>query len=130
MDQWLMEIPPEQQKQRFGNKAFRTWYDKLTENALPLMSEIILPHLVGAEIELAEYFKESFGNKTRIDYGTGHEASFIAWLACLTVLQLVKPENYVDLVFKVFEEYLIFVRKLQKILYVRTCWKSWCLGIG
>ena len=26
---WIEEIPPLQQEQRFGNKAFRDWYTKL-----------------------------------------------------------------------------------------------------
>ena len=30
--------------------------------------------------ELAAYFAESFGNATRIDYGTGHELAFMVWL--------------------------------------------------
>lgn len=30
--------------------------------------------------EVGKYFYESFGNDKRIDYGTGHEANFMAWL--------------------------------------------------
>jgi serine/threonine-protein phosphatase 2A activator len=114
MHLWLDEIPPEKQQQRFGNKSFRTWYDRLVENAESLMLELIPPHLAGAEIELAEYFKESFGNRVRIDYGTGHEAAFAAWLACLTVLELVTPEYHKDLILKVFTEYLTFIRRVQQ----------------
>ena len=33
--------------------------------------------------ELAGYFAESFGNATRIDYGTGHELAFLVWLRCV-----------------------------------------------
>lgn len=29
LSKWIDEIPPIQQPQRFGNQAFRTWYDKL-----------------------------------------------------------------------------------------------------
>lgn len=29
LNKWIDEIPPIQQPQRFGNQAFRTWYDKL-----------------------------------------------------------------------------------------------------
>ena len=34
----------------------------------------------GAVIELAAYLEDSFGNRVRIDYGTGHETSFIVWM--------------------------------------------------
>lgn len=30
-DQWLTEIPPTEQPQRFGNKSFRTWYQKIVD---------------------------------------------------------------------------------------------------
>lgn len=33
--------------------------------------------------ELRAYWCDSFGNRTRIDYGTGHETNFAAWLYCL-----------------------------------------------
>jgi hypothetical protein len=33
--------------------------------------------------ELASFFADSFGNATRIDYGTGHETTFVALLYCL-----------------------------------------------
>ena len=36
-----------------------------------------------AAAELASYFADSFGNATRIDYGTGHETTFVALLYCL-----------------------------------------------
>ena len=47
-----------------------------------------------ASIELCGYFVDSFGNATRIDYGTGHETTFIAFLVCLAVLGLVKEKDY------------------------------------
>jgi len=31
LDGWIDEIPPVQQPQRFGNKAFRLWFQKLTD---------------------------------------------------------------------------------------------------
>jgi serine/threonine-protein phosphatase 2A activator len=29
LDQWIDEIPPIQQPMRFGNKAYRTWHERL-----------------------------------------------------------------------------------------------------
>ena len=31
MDKWIDDIPPVEQPQRFGNKAYRDWYQKLKE---------------------------------------------------------------------------------------------------
>ncbi|CAE1267361.1 PPP2R4 [Acanthosepion pharaonis] len=33
LDRWINETPPIEQPQRFGNKAFRTWFSILQENA-------------------------------------------------------------------------------------------------
>ena len=63
--------------------------------------------------ELAGYFAESFGNVTRIDYGTGHELSFVVWLHCLERLQLLVPEDRPALVTVVFQRYLTLMRELQ-----------------
>ena len=64
--------------------------------------------------EIMIYFTESFGNSTRIDYGTGHEASFIAWMCCLACLGLFRPEDKVALVSRLFKTYLELTRGLQK----------------
>lgn len=42
--------------------------------------------------ELAIYLKDSFGNKVRIDYGTGHEMCFVIFLMGLYKLALI-PES-------------------------------------
>ena len=31
LDKWISEIPLVEQQQRFGNKAFREWHDRLKE---------------------------------------------------------------------------------------------------
>ena len=36
-----------------------------------------------AVVELLPYLMDSFGNSTRIDYGTGHEMAFVMLLCCL-----------------------------------------------
>ena len=35
---------------------------------------------VGALTEVPVYFKESWGNRTRVDYGSGMELNFLCWL--------------------------------------------------
>ena len=41
-------------------------------------------HYPISKVELTPYLTESFGNATRIDYGTGHETNFMTWLYCLS----------------------------------------------
>lgn len=97
---WMKEYPlaPEISLSRFGNIAFRGWFDRVASESSSLMKEI-----VGGEcedwqlLELSTYFKEAFGNRTRIDYGTGHELDFVAWMCCLAryvVVVTVICESY------------------------------------
>lgn len=73
-------FPPLQQPMRFGNKAFRSWLDKVITDIISLHESILPKELYPAIIELGPYLCESFGNYTRIDYGTGHETTFMLWL--------------------------------------------------
>lgn len=79
----LDETPPIDQPQRFGNKAYRDWFFKIKDNALTYLQDALPENLHRAAPEVVTYFIESFGNSTRIDYGTGHELSFIMFLCCL-----------------------------------------------
>lgn len=77
------DTPPIDQPQRFGNKAYRDWFEKMKTSAKELLEEVLPEELHPAITEIVVYFTESFGNSTRIDYGTGHELSFIMFLCCL-----------------------------------------------
>ncbi|KAJ7339552.1 Serine/threonine-protein phosphatase 2A activator [Desmophyllum pertusum] len=113
MDTWIDKIPPIDQPQRFGNKAFRTWCNRLEETVDTLMQALLPEKFIGASTELAAYIKDGFGNKTRIDYGTGHEACFVAFLCCLFKLRVLDQSDCVSIVFKVFQRYLELMRRLQ-----------------
>lgn len=113
MNSWIDKIPPIDQPQRFGNKAFRTWCSKLEESADSLIQPLLPEKFKGAATELVAYLKDGFGNKTRIDYGTGHEASFAAFLCCLFKLRVLDQRDCVAIVFKVFQRYLELMRRLQ-----------------
>jgi len=114
LSSWVDEIPPAEQAQRFGNKAFRTWIQKLKSNSCSLVEELLPPNLQKAAVEIGSYLSESFGNETRIDYGTGHEAAFAAFLCCLYKVRVLTPDDRIAVVTKVFEDYLNLSRKLQK----------------
>ncbi|KAL2100067.1 hypothetical protein ACEWY4_004461 [Coilia grayii] len=114
LDQWIDETPPVDQPSRFGNKAYRTWYARLEQEAEALVSTVIPEDRAGAVPEVAVYLKEAVGNSTRIDYGTGHEAAFAAFLCCLCKIGVLRVDDQLAIIFKVFDRYLRVMRKLQK----------------
>ncbi|KAM7535017.1 hypothetical protein Aperf_G00000096846 [Anoplocephala perfoliata] len=84
LDAQVNQTPLEVNPQRFGNKAFHNYYSWLCKNAPQICVEKLeidpkTEHLD----EIITYLTESVGNPVRIDYGTGHELSFIAFLICL-----------------------------------------------
>lgn len=82
-DVLVAETPPIDQPQRFGNQAFRECFAKLKANALVYLQAALPESLQRAAVEISIYLIESFGNPIRIDYGTGHELSFVMFLCCL-----------------------------------------------
>jgi len=48
------------------------------------------------------YLAEGFGNQTRIDYGTGHEMSFIMLMCCLFKIGALLEEDKVAAVTRIF----------------------------
>lgn len=85
----LSQAPPDTGPRRFGNVAFREWY-RLAE----LNTDTILERYLGkllrehngdsaVHADLKAYLLGSFGSAQRLDYGTGHELSFLAFLCCL-----------------------------------------------
>jgi serine/threonine-protein phosphatase 2A activator len=85
------EVPPDTGPRRFGNISFRRWYELVIERIPDLISEHVPSHIflssstseVTAKAELEAYLIGSFGSSQRLDYGTGHELSFLAFLGCL-----------------------------------------------
>jgi serine/threonine-protein phosphatase 2A activator len=83
---------------RFGNPAFRTFYDRVGEvcvclsvtdmtsltdqvrQAADKLHTKIPGFPVEALPEVTVYFRESWGDRTRVDYGSGMELNFLCWL--------------------------------------------------
>nr|ABK24372.1 unknown [Picea sitchensis] len=112
MDGWIDEIPPLQQPARYGNPAFRQWQERLQQGQ-ELMDRVLTQDLHASIPEIYPYFGDSFGNAMRIDYGTGHEANFAAWLFCLARLGVLTENDYQAVVSRVFVKYLGLMRRLQ-----------------
>jgi hypothetical protein len=109
------EIPPIQQPMRFGNKAFRDWHARLLVLVPEFLSDLLPDSLKGASKEMGPYLYTSFGNETRIDYGTGHETTFVVFLLIMFKLRLVEQSDLKYLVLKGFNAYLRVVRRLQTV---------------
>lgn len=113
LDEWITQIPPTEQPQRFGNKSFRTWHTRLREKGTEELQQALPEKLHRAIPEIIQYLYESFGNATRIDYGTGHEMAFLMFLCCLFKIRAFKENDKVAVAIKVFNRYLQLVRRLQ-----------------
>lgn len=93
IDAIIEEVPPDPGPRRFGNISFRRWHEAVEERASSLLDECLPSHVlnfksvggsgVSAKDELKAYFIGSLGSAQRLDYGTGHELSFLAFLACI-----------------------------------------------
>ncbi|KAG9248331.1 hypothetical protein BJ878DRAFT_54646 [Calycina marina] len=110
--------PPENQgDSRFGNKGFRDFLDLTAKEHMEWHKQLgVSPE--AAITEVSTYFLQSFGNRTRIDYGSGHELNFMLWLLCLYQLGLVKKTDFRPLVMKVFTRYLTLMRLIQSTYYL------------
>jgi len=74
---------------------------------------LIPEKLSGAKPELYRYIAESFGSNVRIDYGTGHELSYMFFCWCLVKLGFCKEDELEQLVRQVFYKYVNTMRKVQ-----------------
>ncbi|CAK9441445.1 uncharacterized protein LODBEIA_P53130 [Lodderomyces beijingensis] len=108
--------PVEQEKgaSRFGKVEFRDFYSALGEQCPELVKRVSGE----ANIELATYLQESWGDSNRIDYGSGHELNFVSFLLSLCKLGTLRAEDFPALVLKVFTKYMAIMRRLQKTYWL------------
>ena len=99
---------------RFGKVEFRDFYDELNEKSSSLI-KTRFSTLSDEQLEqLSIYLDESWGNKRRIDYGSGHELNFICFLFGLYSYGLFDLEkDAINLVLVVFLKYLNIMRVLE-----------------
>jgi serine/threonine-protein phosphatase 2A activator len=93
LEDLIQEVPPDSGPRRFGNISFRKWHEVLEERASSLLKKCLPAEIlerpssdadgVTAEAELKAYFLGSWGSGQRLDYGTGHELSFLAFLGSI-----------------------------------------------
>ena len=68
--------------------------------------------------EIKIYFLNSFGDSTRLDYGTGHELCFIFFLLSCNKLNIFKNDQHSCLVLKVFNRLSIINLKYSKFSFL------------
>ena len=105
----IEKFPPKDTNSRFGNVAFRDWLDSIRK-IVPFKHH---ERKIQLSDEISSYLVNSLGDWQRIDYGTGHEAHFIAWLYCLVNISFFTLEQYPQLVLILFVRYLKLMRRLQ-----------------
>lgn len=118
------EAPPDPGPRRFGNVSFRVWYELVRERISGLLDQYLPDNVlafkstseVSVKAELEAYLIGSFGSSQRLDYGTGHELSFLAFLGCLWKLgafpESIDGDQERGVVLGVIEAYLALVRRL------------------
>ncbi|KAJ2722227.1 Serine/threonine-protein phosphatase 2A activator [Coemansia sp. Benny D115] len=115
MSSWIAQIPLDTSvASRFGNRAFRKWQDALSQQASELHHKLLPVSLHEATVELSAYLTMSFGNATRIDYGSGHELAFIMWVLCLCKIGYLEPSDSPAIVLVVYARYLRLCQELQR----------------
>ncbi|KDE05630.1 hypothetical protein MVLG_04001 [Microbotryum lychnidis-dioicae p1A1 Lamole] len=112
---WIDEIPLEKSPQRFGNQAFRKWLAKLKENEPTLSRSLLSDAQMPVLAELSYHFLSSFGSGQRLDYGTGHELSFLSYILILRLIGVLSEDDEPSIVLDLFVAYLGVARKLQKV---------------
>jgi len=130
-------VPPLPQAMRYGNKAFREWHARMLTMALPLCGEVVaaaappggggvppaaaaagVPTPAALALELAAYLVDAFGSATRLDYGTGHETSFVLLLAAGAAGGVFGPGDAPALATVAFPAYLSVTRALQRAYWL------------
>ena len=113
----LKQCPPLDTGSRFGNPAFRNYLEQIDES-LPAWHEKLGVTDDAAISEVSTYLAQSFGNGTRIDYGSGHELNFVLWLLCLRQLSIIPDSAFSALALIVFPRYLQLMRCVQSTYYL------------
>lgn len=114
---------------RFGHLAYRNWFDMMKQKTREFVDSIVTSQSDKKYAdELFYYASESFGNRSRIDYGTGHELHFSIFLMGLMHLmneetKLVPDENFIsdETLTKYVEKHGWDILKLMLYSYLKVC---------
>lgn len=129
LEDYVDQFPPLNQPMRFGNKAFRLWHANCVVETPKFVRSLLQYGICDDRLhefynkkdidvtdtlvnELSSYICCSFGNETRIDYGTGHELNIVLFYLCLYKLGIISQLDFSAIVLKCFSAYIRTMRKL------------------
>jgi serine/threonine-protein phosphatase 2A activator len=89
------------------------------------------PLLDGLVDELFSHLIESFGNSSRLDYGSGHETNFIFFLCLANKCGLFREEqtSFYSLVVLVFRAYISLMHQLQTVYWLEPAGSKGSWGL-
>ena len=118
IEEIITKCPPaDQGGSRFGNASFRDFLDTIAVES-PSWHSLLGVQSASATMEISTYLHNSFGNRTRIDYGSGHELNFMMWLLCLNRLSILPQSTFPRVSLLVFPRYIRLMRKIQRTYYL------------
>lgn len=104
------ETPPLDGPRRFGNMACRDWHKKVRAQSLDMLTPLVQD--AGAKMELNHYLVNSFGSETRLDFGSGHELSFLAFVGGLLQAGILATEVTGSELLAIFARYYDLARRI------------------
>ncbi|BGP49718.1 Serine/threonine-protein phosphatase 2A activator 1 [Rhodotorula kratochvilovae] len=110
---WINEPDPSTTSRK-NREAFQAWLDKVDENTAVLHRDLVDEAHAVALPEMRIHLLAAFGSAQRLDYGTGHELSFLAYLLVLRLVGILTPEDELAVARRIFAGYLDLVGKVQR----------------
>ena len=96
--------------------------DRLYHESLTPAQHVAIP-------ELAFHLRSSFGSPARLDYGTGHELSFLAFLLILRLVGAFTAEDEPALARETFAIYLDVMKQVHKTFRLEAAGKMGIWGM-
>lgn len=94
-------------------ESYRHWTRLMLRSIFNMVEQAIPSNMCEHVGELGQYLAGSFGNQTRLDYGTGHELSFLFFLCALFRSKVLLPGDEPAAALMLFDRYLNCVRRVQ-----------------
>jgi serine/threonine-protein phosphatase 2A activator len=110
----------EETNSRFGKAEFRDFYDDLHNNMSEMIKELPFSFTEQQMVDIEAYLGNSFGDRQRIDYGSGHELNILCFFLCLDKVGYFPLTHEVDVsvVLILFAKYMKIMRRLQTLYWL------------